>query len=173
MVMQGEHIGLKLFVEGNDLENLEFFRYCGKHDFHLQKCTRCGLLRYPPSTGCPWCANLESEWVPVEPKGTVHSYEEVHHAIIPNFQEYLPYLTLLVDLDTQKGQPTEFEALRVTANLVTPEGRLAPPELVRQVGVGSRVRMVYLEVGEDFAIPQWTLDEEAEQPETPWRYPQE
>jgi len=28
-------------------------------------------------------------------------------------------------------------------------------------------------VSDGFALPHWTLDEAAEQPATPWRYPQE
>jgi len=33
--------------------------------------------------------------------------------------------------------------------------------------------MVFTEVTEGFALPHWTIDEDAEQPENPWRYPQE
>ena len=58
---------------------------------------------------------------------------EVHHAIQPAFKAHTPYLVLLVDLDTQKGKPTEHEALRVVGNLATPDGKLAPPEM-RQKG---------------------------------------
>jgi hypothetical protein len=78
-----------------------------------------------------------------------------------------------VDLDTQKGSPSPDESLRVIGNLVTPDGDLAPPETVRQVGIGSRVRMVFVPAGEGLAIPQWTIDESAAQPAQPWRYPQE
>ena len=70
----------------------------------------------------------------VEGKGAVHSYSEVHHAIQPAFRGNTPYLILLVDLDTQKGEPTPDEALRVVGNLATPDGQLAPPEMVRRVG---------------------------------------
>ncbi len=87
--------------------------------------------------------SLESAWKKVEGKGTVHSYSEVHHAIQPAFRGKTPYLILLVDLDTQKGEPTPDEALRVVGNLTTPDGQLAPPELVRRVGIGTRVRMVF------------------------------
>ena len=69
-------------------------------------------------------------------RATVHSYSEVHHAIQPAFRGKTPYLILLVDLDTQKGEPTPDEALRVVGNLTTPDGQLAPPELVQQVGIG-------------------------------------
>ena len=101
-------------VDGGHFElNLDYFRHCAAHDFHLQACSQCGRLRYPPTTACPWCASLESTWRRVEGKGAVHSYSEVHHAIQPAFRDYAPYLILLVDLDTQKGEPTPDEALRV------------------------------------------------------------
>jgi len=109
----------------------------------------------------------------VEGKGAVHSYTEVHHAIQPAFREHTPYLILLVDLDTQKGEPTEHEALRVIGNLCTPDGRLAPPDMVKRVGIGTRVRMVFTDVTEGLSLPQWIIDETATQPASVWRYAQE
>ena len=53
----------------------------------------------------PWCSGAESEWVAVEGRGTVHSYTEVHHAIQPAFKQHLPYLVLVVELDTQESRP--------------------------------------------------------------------
>ena len=82
-------------------------------------------------------------------------------------------MVLLVDLDTQKGEPTADEALRVIGNLVTPDGQLAPAEIVKSVGVGTRVRMVFSDVSDGIALPQWTIDESAPQPDKPWRYAQE
>ena len=96
----------------------------------------------------------------------------MHHAIQPAFRAHVPYLILLVDLDTQKGKPSAEEALRVVGNLVTPDGVLAPPDLVRKVGIGTRVRMVFSDVAPGLALPQWTIDEGTTQPK-PWRYPQE
>jgi uncharacterized OB-fold protein len=115
----------------------------------------------------------ESSWKKVEGKGTVHSYTEVHHAIQPAFRGKTPYMVLLVDLDTQKGEPTPDEALRVVGNLCTPDGQLAPPDIVKQVGVGTRVRMVFSDVSQGIALPQWTIDETAQQPAKVWRYAQE
>ena len=82
-------------------------------------------------------------------------------------------MVLLVDLDTQKGEPTPDEALRVIGNLCTPDGQLAPPDMVKRVGIGTRVRMVFSDVAEGLALPQWTIDETATQPANVWRYPQE
>ena len=103
----------------------------------------------------------------------MHSYTEVHHAIQPAFRDYTPYMVLLVDLDTQKGEPTPDEALRVIGNLCAPDGRLAPPDMVKRVGIGTRVRMVFSDVTEGLALPQWTIDETAMQPANVWRYAQE
>ena len=173
MSMQGDYLGMSLSIDDLDHENLSYFKYCSEHDFHLQKCDDCRLLRYPPTTGCPWCASPRATWTAVEGKGEVHSYEEVHHAIQPAFKAHTPYMVLLVDLDTQKGQPSEHEALRVVGNLTMPDGVLAPPEMVRRVGIGSRVRMVFSDVSGGLSLPQWTLDTLAQQPAKPWRYPQE
>ena len=82
-------------------------------------------------------------------------------------------MILLVDLDTQKGEPTADEALRVAGNLVTTDGEFASPEMIKSVGIGTRVKMAFVDVNDEFALPQWTIDEDAEQPDEPWRYPQE
>jgi uncharacterized OB-fold protein len=171
-MLQGEYLGMRLTIEDVDKENLAFFHYCAQGDFRLQKGKKSGLLRYPPTTACPWTRDRDYEWVSVAGKGTVHSYVEVHHAIQPAFREHVPYMILLVDLDTQKGKPSEHEALRVAGNLLTADGEFAPPEVIEKVGIGTRVRMIFKTVSEGFALPHWTIDEEAEQPAAPWRYPQ-
>ena len=171
MPLQGTHLGMNLTVDDLDIENIAYFGHCAKHDFHLQRCDDCKLLRYPPTTACPFCTCLESTWIPVEGKGSVHSYGEVHHGIQPQFQKQTPYLILMVDLDTQKGAPTEYDALRVVANLVTPSGELAPADQVARVGIGTRVRMVFNDLSPGLSLPQWTIDESATLPK-PWRYPE-
>ncbi len=171
MTLQGSHLGMNLTVEELDIENTAYFGHCAKHDFHLQRCDACELMRYPPTTACPFCTSLDSTWIPVEGKGEVHSYTEVHHGIQPQFQKQTPYLVLLVELDTQKGKPSEHDALRVVANLVTPQGQLAPADQVRRVGIGTRVRMVFIDLSPGLSLPQWTIDEDSPQP-VPWRYPE-
>ena len=170
MPIRGEYMGMTLTISDVDVENRDYFAFCAKHDFRLQRGRKSGLLRYPPTTACPWTGDRDSDWVSVEGRGEVHSYAEVHHPIQPAFRDKVPYLVLLVDLDTQRGEPSEHEALRVAGNLVTAQGDFAPPEMVRQVGIGTRVRMVFVDVGDGISLPQWTLDEDV-QSETPWRYP--
>jgi uncharacterized OB-fold protein len=172
MSIQGEYMGMLLTVHDLDSENEAFFRYCAAGEFRLQRGSEHGLLRYPPTTACPWTAERSSTWVPVDGRGAVHSYGEVHHAIQPAFKDKVPYLILLVELDTQNGVPGPGDALRIGGNLVMPDGRFAPPEVIATVGIGTRVRMVFSQVTDGMALPQWTIDEAAEQPASVWRYPE-
>ncbi len=173
MALEGTHLGMPVEVDDLDQENQSFYAYCGRHELRLQRCGDCGLMRYPPTTACPWCASPDCRWEPVAGRGTLYSYGEVHHAIQPAFRPFTPYLLLLVELDEQRGQPTEFEGIRMVGNLVTTEGELAPPELVAQVGIGSRLKVVFRDLGDGIALPQWTVDRDAKQPAAPWRYPVE
>ena len=165
---------MPLSLDDLDVENLAYFKHCAAHDFHLQQCDACGLLRYPPTTACPWCSSPKSDWVPVEGKGAVHSYTEVHHAIQPAFKAHTPYLILLVDLDTQKGKPTEHEALRVVGNLVD-AGRHAGAARpgARRSASARACAWCSPTWRPGLSLPQWTIDEGATQPDKPWRYPQE
>jgi len=169
-MISNEYLGMRLeLVDELDSENREYFAYCAKHEFRLQRCCSCHLFRYPPQTTCPWCTEAKADWVAVEGKGTVHSYTEVHHAIQPAFKKYVPYLILLVELDTQSGKPTAQEGLRVIGNLTTTSGELAPKDDVTRVGIGTRMRMVFKDVGAGMSLPQWTIDE-ADSKTGAWRY---
>ena len=74
-MITANYLGMPLELDDTlDNENREYFACCAKHEFRLQRCCNCHLFRYPPQTACPWCTDLKADWVPVEGKGTVHSY---------------------------------------------------------------------------------------------------
>jgi uncharacterized OB-fold protein len=152
-----EYRGMNLVIPDNDSEWREHFVHARAHRLMLRACAACGLMRYPPSHGCPWCQSLEWSWREVSGRGAIYSYEIVVHAIQPGFREWAPYPVVLVELDEQRGVPTEHEGLRLIANLVTPDFR---PEAEAQVAIGKRVRVVFQDIAEDFALPQFTLTDE-------------
>ena len=53
------------------------------------------------------------------------------------------------------------------------EDSVRATELLKRHGVPivSAFRMVFVPAGDRIAIPNWTIDTEAPQPERPWRYP--
>jgi len=152
-----EYRGMALIVPENDSEWHGYFQAAREGRLVLRRCESCGLLRYPPGAGCPWCQALEWTWQAVSGHGTIYSYEIVVHAIQPGFKEWAPYPIVVVELDEQRGTPTPDEALRIIGNLVTPDFKA---EAESKVAIGKRVRVVFQDLSSDFALPQFTLTDE-------------
>jgi uncharacterized OB-fold protein len=125
-------------------------------------------MRYPPTHACPWCMELGWTWHEVSGRGTIYSYEIVAQAIQPGFKEWAPYPIVLVELDEQRGQPTPDEALRIVANLVTPEGN---PVGEADVAIGKRVRVVFQDLADWIALPQFALADDPSAGHA-WQLPQ-
>jgi uncharacterized protein len=163
-----QYRGMTLVIPDNDSEWKEYFAQARQHRLVMRACSACGLMRYPPTHACPWCMSLEWMWKEVSGKGTIYSYETVVHAIQPGFRDVTPYVTVLVELDEQRGQPTIDEALRVIGNLVRPDLTF---EDDKNVAVGKRVRVVFQDLADHFALPQFTLTDEVP-PGRVWRLPE-
>jgi uncharacterized protein len=150
--------GMSLIVPDNDSEWREFYAHTRAHRLVVRKCAACGLLRYPPAHACPWCMDLGWTWQEVSGRGTIYSYEIVVHAIQPGFKEIAPYAVVLVELDEQRGQPTPDEALRIVGNLVAADA--TTPEAEANVAIGKRVRVVFQDLADHLALPQFTLTDQ-------------
>ncbi len=85
---------------------------------------------------------------------------------------HTPYLVLLVDLDTQKGQPTPARGV-ARGRQSGHAGRQAGAARGWWRGSASARACAWCsrDVTEGLALPQWTLDAGAAQPARPWRYP--
>src|SRR5215831_723227 len=164
-----QYRGMALIVPDNDSEWKEFYEHARAHRLVVRKCKACGLMRYPPTHACPWCMELGWTWQEVSGRGTIYSYEIVAHAIQPGFREMTPYTVVLVELDEQRGQPTPDEALRIIGDLVKPDAITF--EDAKEVAIGRRVRVVFQDLGESMALPQFTLIDEPPQGHV-WRLPE-
>lgn len=171
MGLSGEYLGMPILIDDLDKDNQAFYRYCGQNELRVQECLDCRLKRLPPTSSCPFCASERVQWSPVSGRGTVYSYGEVHHAIQGAFRSHVPYHLLLVELDEQKDIPNQYDGLRLQGNLAEVDGSLATSETVKRVGIGTRVKVSFKQMGDQIAMPLWVIDEDSIQPETPWRYP--
>ncbi len=162
-----DYLGMNLHIDDADVDNREFFKHCANGECRLQRCTACNLYRYPPGPACPWCSAADAVFAPVSTTGTVYSYAEVHHPIQPAFADRVPYTYLIVELDFQRDAPNPGDAIRVAGNFARHNGELITGEGLLQVGIGSRVQMVFKEVSADIALPMWALVDSAD---APWRY---
>jgi uncharacterized OB-fold protein len=152
MAVEAELDGALLVVDDLDPDNATYLAYCHEESFHLQRCDRCDLIRFPPMGGCPHCGFPESNWIPVEPKGTVYSYTRVWHA--PKQQE--PYAVAIVELDVQR-QPAG-AALRIPARVVA-SGNQGEPSGMPEIRIGQRMRMTFRRISDDVALPAWIIDD--------------
>lgn len=162
-----QYLGVAVNIESNDPDHLEFLRQAGEGRLAVQRCNDCGYLRYPSGPACPYCMSLESEWAPLSGKGVIYSYEIVEHPIHPAYRGRTPYPIVLVELDEQRGYPTEHDGLRVIAGLVDAEGN---PEREDHVAIGKRVAVEFADLGNGLALPRFRLSDEPPEHE-PWSYP--
>ena len=156
MAIDAVFMDMRLVVRDGDQPNLDFFAHCRQHVLHLQSCGRCDLMRYPPMPACPFCGAEENHWLPVDAKGQVYSYTEVHHATHSAFKSCVPYAVAIVELDAQCDRPHPGAALRIPAVVVQADGAIASP--ATGVGIGTRMRMIFTDANDVMAIPRWTID---------------
>ena len=162
-----EYRGMRLIVPENDMEFLGYYDAARQHQLAMKTCADCRLMRYPPGSGCPWCMSLNWSWQAVSGKGTIYTYEIVVHAIQAGFRDIAPYPVVVVELDEQRGVPTEHEGLRLVANLVDAQFN---PEAEENVAIGKRVDVVFQTINDEFTLPQFKLSNEP--PQGPvWQFP--
>jgi uncharacterized protein len=80
-------------------DNETYWEYCHKHELRMQKCVKCGFIRFPASIICPRCHSLEAEWLKLGGKGKVFSYIVYHQAFHPAYEKDIPYAAAIVQLD--------------------------------------------------------------------------
>lgn len=162
-----EFRGQLIPINDNDTEYKGYFEAAQEHRLVVKKCLGCNLLRGEPGAGCPWCYSLKWAWETVSGKGTIYSYQIVAHTVVPGFREWAPFPIVLVELDEQRGKPTEYDGLRITANLV--DGNM-DPEQEENVEIGRRVEVTFMDSEDGFSLPQFKLSNEPPSGQT-WRLP--
>jgi uncharacterized OB-fold protein len=150
-----QYRGLRLAVSEQDGGLADYFAAAAEGRLLMRKCNACSLMHYPPATACPFCAEADFAWQEVSGKGTLYSYELVTQAIQPQFADWLPYPIAIIELDEQRGQPTEFDGLRLLTNLVNADG---DPEAEENFKIGDRVQVTFTKLADDFALPQFTIE---------------
>lgn len=158
---------MALIVPESDSEWHGYFEAARAQRLVVRQCGDCGLLRYPPGAGCPWCGSGAWTWQEVSGRGTIYSYGIVVQAIQPGFREWTPYPVVIVELDEQQGVPTPDDGLRLVANLLKPD---LTPESEDRVAIGARVEVVFQPIAPDFVLPQFRLSGEPPAGRL-WRFP--
>jgi len=109
----------------------------------LLRCPACATFVHPPVRDtCPSCRHEGLEPAEVGGQGAVYSWSIMHSGGNPGFEDKLPYVVLVVELDEQPG-------LITIGSLVDD----APGEL----RVGAPVEVTFEKVDDEVTLPQWRL----------------
>ena len=115
-----------------------FFEAAHRHELVVQRCSRCGTLRFPARTICSRCLSREAGWVPVSGRGAVFSFAVMHQAIHPGFAAEVPYAVVVIELE---------EGPRLLSNLVD-----CPIEKIR---IGLPVEVVFEQAAPELTLPKF------------------
>jgi len=82
-----------------DHDSALYWQSLREHKAKLQKCSKCGRLRFPPSASCYYCGMLGGEWTTISGKGTIYTWIVVHHPVDPRLVKEVPFVIALVELE--------------------------------------------------------------------------
>jgi uncharacterized protein len=80
-------------------EDREFWEGARRGELRIQRCNTCGLHQHYARMLCSHCGSLDLAWVTASGRGTMHSYTVIRQNGVPPFNERLPFVVALVDLE--------------------------------------------------------------------------
>lgn len=83
-----------------------YWEKCRQHELWLRRCRDCGQAYFYPRDLCPHCFSRNTEWVRASGRATLYTYAIVHRAPHPYWQDRVPYVVALVDLEEGCRMPT-------------------------------------------------------------------
>jgi uncharacterized OB-fold protein len=113
-----------------------------EHELRILRCEDCQWFIHYPEPACPRCQSSRVVPVRVSGRGLVYSYTVTHHKGAPGFQNDVPFVVALVELEEQAG-------LRIIANI-----RGYTPADVR---IGMPVEVIFEDAGSGITLPQFSV----------------
>jgi len=94
-----------------DVETKPFWDACREGKFLLRHCDVCGRDHYYPRPFCPSCWSDTVSWREASGRGTLYTYSVVHVNDLPPFNERVPYVAAVVELDEGPKVMTTIEGV--------------------------------------------------------------
>ncbi len=120
------------------LETEVYWQGCREHRLLIQKCTICSQFQFYPRIMCSHCMSKDMEWTQASGRGKVASYTIIHRAISKAYQDEVPYVVALVELE---------EGPTMMSNII----HCDPQE----VAIGMEVEVKFEEWSENVTIPKF------------------
>ncbi|WP_094286152.1 Zn-ribbon domain-containing OB-fold protein [Mycobacterium lehmannii] len=120
----------------------EFYEHCRRQELSFQRCSRCGRWRHVPRLTCAGCGSNSWSWQRSSGRGVVFSHTVIHRALHPGFDEAVPFVCAVVEMD---------EGVRMVARIV---------DLVADqtaMLVDAAVEVIYVHAADDVVLPAFRL----------------
>jgi uncharacterized OB-fold protein len=114
---------------------LPFWEAANQDTLKIQRCRSCNAAQFYPRDLCRECWSRELDWISCSGKATVYSYTICRLPPHPGFEEDLPLVIAIVELE---------EGVTMTTNIIG-----CDPE---QVEIGMPVEAVFDHVDEDTTL---------------------
>jgi uncharacterized OB-fold protein len=127
-----------------DETSAPYWAATARHILTVARCARCGTLTLPPDVVCTACGSTEPtyEFTPVSGRAIVRSWTVVRQAVLPGFDEHLPFVLVDVELAEQAE-------LRLIGRLL--DGVEA------DLRVGAEVRVAFEDLTAEISVPAFEL----------------
>ncbi|MEE9199759.1 MAG: Zn-ribbon domain-containing OB-fold protein [Dehalococcoidia bacterium] len=121
-----------------DAVSRPFWRGTRRREILVQKCRDCDQLIYYPRPLCTKCFGDNLDWIRCSGFGKVYNFTVTHQSVIQGFDEDLPYVFAIIELD---------EGVKVSSNIVD-----CQPENVK---IGMPVEVVFETINEEITLPKF------------------
>lgn len=123
-----------------DDSNRHYWEGARQHRLVMQRCTDCRTWVHPPRGICPACRGERLLPEELSGKGRVYSWSVMHSGGNPGFEDRIPYVVLVVELDEQKS-------LFTIGNIVDCAAQ--------DVEIGLPLEVTWEDVNDEITLPQW------------------
>jgi len=110
------------------------------HELWLMRCNDCGATYFYPRPICPRCFSRNTVWVQSSGRGTLYAFSVVHRPPTVAFQDRVPYVAAMVELEG---------GVRLPSNLVDVDPDPA------SIHIGMPVEVVFEDVSDAIALPKF------------------
>ena len=134
-----------------DRDTQVFWDAVAEHRLVVQRCKECRRWIWQPRPICPTCHASDPTWTTVGGDARVVSWTVLHPPVLTVWQDKLPFVILLVELDDAPG-------IRMIGQLVDDAGELLKTDGVSEgcvFGAPASLRWRVDEAGQ--TLPGWTL----------------
>ncbi len=128
-----------------DTDTQPFWDGVARRRLLVQRCAGCRMWIWQPKPVCPRCRTDDPTWTEVTGDGRVASWTVIHPPVLPVWEDAVPFVVLLVELD---------EGVRMIGQLVDATGERAGTD---DVAFGSRASLVWRTDEAGQALPAWML----------------